>query len=67
MGKEKGFDQGQGDFVELDTTYSAISLPALRIDGPYGAPTEDVFNAEVAILIGAGIGRSDSFLEMDWN
>ncbi|XP_006454677.1 hypothetical protein AGABI2DRAFT_189922 [Agaricus bisporus var. bisporus H97] len=56
MGKEKGFDQGQGDFVELDTTYSAISLPALRIDGPYGAPTEDVFNAEVAILIGAGIG-----------
>ncbi|EKM83532.1 hypothetical protein AGABI1DRAFT_110182 [Agaricus bisporus var. burnettii JB137-S8] len=56
MGKEKGSDQGQGDFVELDTTYSAISLPALRIDGPYGAPTEDVFNAEVAILIGAGIG-----------
>jgi NADPH oxidase len=53
-GKEKSLDQG--DFVELDTTYSAISLPAVRIDGPYGAPTEDVFNAEVAILVGAGIG-----------
>ncbi|KAH9950425.1 NADPH oxidase [Amylocystis lapponica] len=26
------------------------------IDGPYGAPAEDVFNCEVAVLIGAGIG-----------
>jgi len=32
------------------------SLPSVRIDGPYGAPAEDVFNGEVAILIGAGIG-----------
>jgi NADPH oxidase len=53
-GKEKGLDQG--DFVELDTTYSAVTLPAVRIDGPYGAPTEDVFNAEVAVLVGGGIG-----------
>jgi len=28
----------------------------VRIDGPYGAPAEDVFNVEVAVLIGAGIG-----------
>ncbi|KAF2429464.1 hypothetical protein EJ08DRAFT_280041 [Tothia fuscella] len=32
------------------------SWPALRIDGPYGAPAEDVFNNEVAVLIGTGIG-----------
>lgn len=44
-----------GDFVELDSS-SAISLPSVRIDGPYGAPAEDVFNVEVAVLIGAGIG-----------
>ena len=31
-------------------------LPSVRIDGPYGAPAQDVFQSEVAILIGAGIG-----------
>jgi NADPH oxidase 1 len=43
----------RGDFVEID---SGRSLPTVRIDGPYGAPAEDVFNVEVAVLIGAGIG-----------
>lgn len=46
----------RGDFVELDPSYSARPLPAVRIDGPYGAPAEDVFKVEVAVLIGAGIG-----------
>ena len=32
------------------------TMPKLRIDGPYGAPAEDVFDNEVAILIGTGIG-----------
>lgn len=32
------------------------SMPRLRIDGPYGAPAEDVFDNEVAVLIGTGIG-----------
>ncbi len=54
-GKEKSLSQG--DFVEIDTNMSSISLPAVRIDGPYGAPAEDVFSAEVAILVGAGIGK----------
>lgn len=45
----------RGNFVELDSA-SANALPAVRIDGPYGAPAEDVFKSEVAILIGAGIG-----------
>ncbi|KAF2170159.1 hypothetical protein M409DRAFT_51911 [Zasmidium cellare ATCC 36951] len=31
-------------------------MPKLRIDGPYGAPAEDVFDNEIAILIGTGIG-----------
>lgn len=31
-------------------------MPLLRIDGPYGAPAEDVFDNEIAVLIGTGIG-----------
>ncbi|KZT44565.1 NADPH oxidase isoform 1 [Sistotremastrum suecicum HHB10207 ss-3] len=47
---------GRGDFVELDPASSTRPLPVVRIDGPYGAPAEDVFKAEVAVLVGAGIG-----------
>ncbi|KAJ7723641.1 NADPH oxidase [Mycena metata] len=50
--KVSGF---RGDFVELDANTAGV-MPAVRIDGPYGAPAEDVFDVEVAILIGAGIG-----------
>ncbi|KAI9047621.1 hypothetical protein LZ554_008334 [Drepanopeziza brunnea f. sp. 'monogermtubi'] len=32
------------------------TMPELRIDGPYGAPAEDVFDNEIAVLIGTGIG-----------
>jgi len=46
----------RGDFVELDPATSTRGMPAIRIDGPYGAPAEDVFNVEVAVLVGAGIG-----------
>ncbi|GAA5979498.1 hypothetical protein JCM10908_002948 [Rhodotorula pacifica] len=31
-------------------------LPRIMIDGPFGTASEDVFNDEVAVLIGAGIG-----------
>ncbi|KAI9749592.1 MAG: hypothetical protein M4579_006814 [Chaenotheca gracillima] len=31
-------------------------MPKIRIDGPFGAPAEDVFDNEVAVLIGTGIG-----------
>lgn len=47
----------RGDFIELDPGHSARPLPAVRIDGPYGAPAEDVFGCEVAVLVGAGIGK----------
>jgi len=46
---------GRGDFVEFDPS-SSKPLPSIRIDGPYGAPAEDVFDSEVAVLVGAGIG-----------
>ncbi|KAK0506352.1 NADPH oxidase [Armillaria luteobubalina] len=50
---EKSDLGSRGDYLELD---GSDSLPAVRIDGPYGAPAEDVFDAEVAVLVGAGIG-----------
>ncbi|KAH7012329.1 ferric reductase NAD binding domain-containing protein [Macrophomina phaseolina] len=31
-------------------------LPKIQVDGPYGAPAEDVFQNEIAVLIGTGIG-----------
>lgn len=45
---------GEGSFYEI--TGLGGNVPELRIDGPFGAPAEDVFNSEVAVLIGTGIG-----------
>ncbi|KAI9932667.1 hypothetical protein MW887_008916 [Aspergillus wentii] len=44
-------------------------MPRLRIDGPYGAPAEDVFENEVAVLIGTGIGVTPwaSILKNIWH
>jgi NADPH oxidase len=47
--------RSRGDFVELDFAVNA-NLPTVRIDGPFGAPAEDVFNVQVAVLVGGGIG-----------
>ncbi|KAH7883516.1 ferric reductase NAD binding domain-containing protein [Phlebopus sp. FC_14] len=58
-GVEKDYDQdvgGRGEFVELESSTLSRPLPQVRIDGPFGAPAEDVFDNEVAVLIGAGIG-----------
>jgi len=54
--KDNKNDISRGNFVEIDPAMTSITLPNVRIDGPYGAPAEDVFSNEVAILIGAGIG-----------
>lgn len=56
--KDESIYGTRGDFVELDPGSTSRPLPTVRIDGPYGAPAEDVFNVEVAVLIGAGIGMS---------
>ena len=53
-GSEKQAEGTRGDFVEIEN--NGRSLPIVRIDGPYGAPAEDVFDSEVAVLVGAGIG-----------
>lgn len=44
-------------------------MPRLGIDGPYGAPAEDVFDNEIAILIGTGIGVTPwaSILKNIWH
>ncbi|MBW0472542.1 hypothetical protein O181_012257 [Austropuccinia psidii MF-1] len=47
---------GQNTEVSQASTMRSRNLPSIRIDGPYGAPAQDVFECEVAILIGAGIG-----------
>jgi NADPH oxidase len=45
------------------------TMPAIRIDGPYGAPAEDVFDNEIAVLIGTGIGVTPwaSILKNIWH
>ena len=44
-------------------------MPGLRIDGPYGAPAEDVFDNEIAVLVGTGIGVTPwaSILKSIWH
>jgi NADPH oxidase len=44
-------------------------MPQLKIDGPYGAPAEDVFDNEIAVLIGTGIGVTPwaSILKNIWH
>ncbi|KAJ7642202.1 NADPH oxidase isoform 1 [Roridomyces roridus] len=51
----RGIQMKEGARFELDLAVNA-DLPRVRIDGPYGAPAEDVFGVQVAILVGAGIG-----------
>jgi NADPH oxidase len=35
-------------------------LPIARIDGPYGAPTQEVFQYKTSVVVGAGIGATPS-------
>ncbi|KEF52784.1 NADPH oxidase [Exophiala aquamarina CBS 119918] len=72
-----GCGPAQGkEFENLDplaTYYVALSagqtLPRIRIDGPYGAPAEDVLQNDIAVLIGTGIGISPwaSVLKNIWH
>ena len=66
----------QKEFDELDpmgmyeiALANGQEMPALRIDGPYGAPAEDVFENEIAVLIGTGIGVTPwaSILKNIWH
>ncbi|KAJ3089858.1 hypothetical protein HK102_005315 [Quaeritorhiza haematococci] len=57
-----------GSFQNGITKANQSILPTLRIDGPFGAPAEDVFKYKSAVLIGAGIGVTPmaSLLKSIW-
>jgi NADPH oxidase len=37
-----------------------VGFPSIRIDGPYGAPAQDLFTHKTSVLISAGIGVTPS-------
>uniref|UniRef100_A0A672VDL9 NADPH oxidase 1 n=1 Tax=Strigops habroptila TaxID=2489341 RepID=A0A672VDL9_STRHB len=48
-----------GDWTErlIDTFQKqTLEMPKIEVDGPFGTASEDVFQYEVAMLVGAGIG-----------
>ncbi|CAG8482268.1 7855_t:CDS:2 [Ambispora leptoticha] len=55
-GDQKGDTKYDEMNKQEEISLSTLKLPSLKIDGPYGAPAEDVFKNEIAILIGCGIG-----------
>jgi NADPH oxidase len=42
--------------ILIDKSRNDQGQPLLRVDGPFGAPSEHVWDSRVAVLIGAGIG-----------
>ncbi|KAI7825873.1 ferric reductase NAD binding domain-containing protein, partial [Kickxella alabastrina] len=43
-------------FQKIPDTQPLINLPTIMIDGPYGAPTQQVFDYEHVVLVAGGIG-----------
>ncbi|EXJ92673.1 NADPH oxidase [Capronia epimyces CBS 606.96] len=52
----KEFDDLDSNGIYEIALHQGQEMPAIRVDGPYGAPAEDVFDNEIAVLIGTGIG-----------
>lgn len=54
-------------FVFLLTVYLLL-FPRMGVDGPFGTASEDVFDYEVSMLVGAGIGVTPfaSILKSIW-
>jgi predicted ferric reductase len=52
----------------LKDTAAPTRLPRIRVDGPFGTPSENVFENQVALLVGAGIGVTPfaSILKSIW-
>ncbi|CAG8473681.1 19469_t:CDS:2 [Dentiscutata erythropus] len=67
LGELLGCNSNNSNF-DIKRTLPAV-LPTLRIDGPYGAPAEDVFKNEIVVLIGCGIGVTPfaSILKNIWH
>ncbi|XP_061215705.1 NADPH oxidase 1 [Neopsephotus bourkii] len=60
-----------GDWTErlIDTfQQQKLDMPRIEVDGPFGTASEDVFQYEVAMLVGAGIGVTPfaSILKSIW-
>ncbi|XP_065585545.1 NADPH oxidase 1 isoform X1 [Cyrtonyx montezumae] len=60
-----------GDWTEriIDTfQQQKLEMPRIKVDGPFGTASEDVFRYEVAMLVGAGIGVTPfaSILKSIW-
>ncbi|GAA6060750.1 hypothetical protein JCM10212_003794 [Sporobolomyces blumeae] len=51
-------DPSNSGYLDISSLALALgrSLPKIYVDGPFGAPAQDVLSNEVAILVGAGIG-----------
>jgi len=48
-------EEKQGE-IQKDMEFAPNGLPILRVDGPFGAASEEVFDYEYVMLVGAGIG-----------
>jgi NADPH oxidase len=57
----------KGD-LEDQKPFSNARLPRLCVDGPFGAPAQDYFQKEVAVLVAGGIGVTPfaSLLKSMW-
>jgi NADPH oxidase 1 len=67
--QDKLFDEADRNQMFEVALQNGQTMPKLRIDGPYGAPAEDVFENEIAVLIGTGIGVTPwaSILKNIWH
>jgi NADPH oxidase len=65
----KLFDAGDQNIMYEVALENGQKMPEIKIDGPYGAPAEDVFENEIAVLIGTGIGVTPwaSILKNIWH
>ncbi|XP_037978925.1 NADPH oxidase 1 isoform X1 [Motacilla alba alba] len=57
-----------GDWTERLIDTFQLETPRIEVDGPFGTASEDVFQYEVAMLVGAGIGVTPfaSILKSVW-
>uniref|UniRef100_A0A8C3NRP0 FAD-binding FR-type domain-containing protein n=1 Tax=Cyanoderma ruficeps TaxID=181631 RepID=A0A8C3NRP0_9PASS len=57
-----------GDWTERLIDTFQLETPRIEVDGPFGTASEDVFQYEVAMLVGAGIGVTPfaSILKSIW-
>ncbi len=61
MGKRVGYGQDENALTET-------LMPAISVDGPYGASSQEVFDYETVVLVGGGIGVTPfaSILKSIW-